>query len=132
MKQLSSKQIKTIVTLQHALDAKAQALQDAVEAYNDKARQAWTGVQDAEQAYNDAAAQALGEADEIMSTLQDHYEAQPETWRDSEEGNDYQNFVMAWEDFGYSIEDSDLDPPEELEFEANMIERLDALPIAPE
>ena len=105
-----------------------EALEDAVSAYNTTLAEAWNEVLSAEEAYNDATQAAQEWLNDRAAEIQASIDARSEQWQDSDRGKAY----GAWkETFDLSLDDSDLDEPDELHVQVdNHADTLSALPEA--
>jgi len=105
-----------------------EALEDAVSAYNTTLAEAWNEVLSAEEAYNDATQAAQEWLNDRAAEIQASIDARSEQWQDSDRGKAYGEWK---ETFDLSLDDSDLDEPDELHVQVdNHADTLSALPEA--
>ena len=103
-----------------------EALEDAVSAYNTTLAEAWNEVLSAEEAYNDATQAAQEWLNDRAAEIQASIDARSEQWQDSDRGKAYGEWK---ETFDLSLDDSDLDEPDELHVQVdNHADTLSALP----
>ena len=105
-----------------------EALEDAVSAYNTTLAEAWNEVLSAEEAYNDATQAAQEWLKDRAAEIQAYIDERSEQWQDSDRGKAYGEWK---ETFDLSLDDSDLDEPDELHVQVdNHADTLSALPEA--
>src|SRR5262249_22751382 len=89
-----------------------EALEQAVDTYNEAMAAQWDTVESAVNAYNEVVEDANGWKEEVASEMQGYIEDRSEKWQEGERGQAY----MAWQqEFSdHDLEAIDLDQPEPL------------------
>ena len=128
MEKLTQTHLASRDTLVAALNETYEALEDAVSEYNTTLAEAWNEVLSAEEAYNAAVGEAQEWLKDRAAEIQAYIDERSEQWQDSDRGKAY----GAWkETFDLSLDDSDLDEPDELHVQVdNHADTLSALPEA--
>lgn len=114
----------------NAAGAARDALNAALDAYNEKVAAAFAELKTATDAYNESCASARDFAEAVATRLRDEHFAKSERWQESEKGQAADAFVSAWEDFAAA----DFEPEEPLEMEGpdeELAEQLNELPEEP-
>jgi hypothetical protein len=128
MEKLTQTHLASRDTLVAALNETYEALEDAVSEYNTTLAEAWNEVLSAEEAYNAAVGEAQEWLKDRAAEIQAYIDERSEQWQDSDRGKAYGEWK---ETFDLSLDDSDLDEPDELHVQVdNHADTLSALPEA--
>jgi chromosome segregation ATPase len=103
------------------LDAKRDALEDAVSAFNEELAAARATLQESIDAYNEAAESIRAQLRDIQSEREDEFADRSEKWQEGENGEKVREWIDNLETEAERIEDVSLDDfPESLDFEELM------------
>ena len=108
------------------LRAAFEALEQAVDTYNEAMQNQWEAVDAAMNAYNDVAVEATTWQENVASDIQDYIDSRSDKWQESERGQAY----LAWQGEYESsdLEDITIDQPDSLELSTgDQAETLEAL-----
>lgn len=111
----------------NAAGAARDALNAALDAYNERVAAAFAELKTAADAYNETCSSVRDFAEAVATRLRDDFDAKSERWQQSEKGQTVEAFVSAWEDFAAE----DFEPEEPLEVEGpdeELAEQLNKLP----
>lgn len=117
MKKLSKDHVAQINQLLETLQKKAEKLTAAVETYNRAVQDAFSRVETVQHEYNEAVVAINDWKSDTISEMSDYQSEHSDKWQEGENGQKYQAFIDAWEGLE-DVEESDLDSPEDLEFES--------------
>lgn len=112
---LSKDQIKRRDEIMDDLQEKSEALESAVEKYNEALDEIRGDVEVALEAYNESLADAQEFVEEIASDANQAIEEKSERWQEGERGQEALSFKEAWEQI--SVEGASIDFPDPIEFD---------------
>ena len=112
MKALTKDMLTTRDTLATQLFHRYDALEEAVERFNEATATAWQQVLDAQEKYNEAVAEANNWLAEVAGTIADYISERSEKWTESDRGQAY----IGWQDeyANYELGEVALELPEAL------------------
>lgn len=96
-----------------ALKSKAQALEEALQEFNSGLDALRAAFQPALDEYNEALDGAREFKEDIVSSLQEKFDDKSDRWKESERGQQVQQWIEEWE--GAEFEPLELDLPDALE-----------------
>lgn len=110
MKTLSLKEQRGLQDRIKTLSRREEDLKGAVTELNDLMEKGWDKVKEAQQQYNDAVSEAWEFADCLYTDLVDWYDEQPDEWKETSEGGEYEEWMKQFSNIDEA--EVDLDEPE--------------------
>jgi hypothetical protein len=110
--QLTKDELKVRDALAAKITEVSDALEDALDDFNQIVTDAWEDLSAAQEVYNAAVAEARAFVSEVREARMEEYEQHPESWQESEEGVAAAAWLEEWE---YEFDDADMDKPEPLD-----------------
>jgi uncharacterized coiled-coil DUF342 family protein len=114
MQRLTKAQWSTITTVMTDCEKAADRLNDAITIYNNKLNEARGDLGNKITEYNDSVSALKEVYTEFASQAQSYYDERDNTWKDSDAGYQYLDWIGHMEDPD-GLEPLDMDLPEELE-----------------
>jgi hypothetical protein len=129
VKRLSKDQEQTKQGLVAAALRKRDDLEKQVEAYNAAVQAAWEKLTAAVEDVNAAITDLNTFIDEAVADMEAHIEGRSERWQESDAGQNY----VAWKDqwLAATLEDVELDQPEDIDVPDMPVEQVEELPDEP-
>jgi hypothetical protein len=130
MKRLSTEQEKTKRRLLAAALHQRDKLEQQVEAYNAAVAAAWEKLAAAIEDVNAALAELNDFIGGVTGDMEAYADGRSERWQESDAGQNY----LAWKDqwLAATLDDVDLDQPEDIDMPEVPIEQVEELPDAPD
>lgn len=112
MKSLTAKESKERGEIIVTLRDKADALSNAVEAFNDLVAREQERISEALRQYNEAVAEANEFRDIILTNMDDYFSDRSEKWQYSDSGSEFSSWMEEWRS---EFEEESIDLPDPIE-----------------
>jgi len=128
MIKLTKIQVQEKAELLEELQKAESTLASRVEAYNEKMREEFTSVEESLGTLNSVIERVNNFMTDVGTSCQDEFDGKSEKWQEGERGQAAADFISTWSD---TIDEAELEMPDELETPIGMSETFEALPEEP-